>query len=287
MPTRTLLAGTAVVQAGYYAATNLTQVETELATANIRAGAELFGVPGKTEVVDTTSGNAVSAEILLGKRAWVDGAELVGSMPTQTLSPTTAAVPLGFYGATNLTQVDVDLASNNVKGGVTLFGVAGAVYAPVAKTGQLTPYGSGGDDGALKKGVTWPSPRFTVQSNTNVVRDNLTGLMWARNANLASLTNTWSEALTFCNDLNYGSYDDWRLPNVRELLSLLDYERYSPILSSGHFFDSVQNGKYWTSTTYAGITTRAYILTMRDGYVEYADKGSDNAYYVWPVRGGE
>ncbi len=54
-------------------------------------------------------------------------------------------------------------------------------YAPVPKTGQTTPYGAG-DDGALQKGVAWPTPRFTDSEN-GTVTDNLTGLIWLKNAN--------------------------------------------------------------------------------------------------------
>ena len=54
-------------------------------------------------------------------------------------------------------------------------------YAPVPKTGQTTSYGTG-DDGALQKGVAWPTPRFTDNSN-GTVTDNLTRLIWMKNAN--------------------------------------------------------------------------------------------------------
>ena len=53
--------------------------------------------------------------------------------------------------------------------------------APVAQTGQTTIYISG-DDGALQKGVDWPIPRFTDNGKGNI-RDNLTKLIWLKNAN--------------------------------------------------------------------------------------------------------
>ena len=90
----------------------------------------------------------------------------------------------------------------------------GCVYpAAVPKTGQTTSLCDQDDDGALQKGVPWPNPRFTVGADTNVVTDNLTGLMWARNANLFGVVN-WGTAVTNCNNLNYGGYTDWRLPNI-------------------------------------------------------------------------
>ena len=53
--------------------------------------------------------------------------------------------------------------------------------AMLPKTGQTTSYAAG-DDGALQKGVAWPNPRFTDNGN-GTVTDNLTGLIWLKNAN--------------------------------------------------------------------------------------------------------
>jgi len=53
-------------------------------------------------------------------------------------------------------------------------------YAPVPKTGQTTSYDTR-DDGALEKGVAWPTPRFT-DNNNGTITDNLTKLIWMKNA---------------------------------------------------------------------------------------------------------
>jgi hypothetical protein len=101
-------------------------------------------------------------------------------------------------------------------------------YAPVPKTGQTTSYATG-DDGDLKKGVAWPTPRFT-DNNNGTVTDNLTGLIWMKNANAFGMR-TWAQALSDANglhddginDLKDGSQaGDWRLPNRKELESLVD-----------------------------------------------------------------
>jgi hypothetical protein len=95
-------------------------------------------------------------------------------------------------------------------------------YAPVPKTGQTATYGTR-DDGALQKGVAWPAPRFT-DNNNGTVTDNLTGLIWTKNAN-AFGTKTWNEALNHANNLESGDAGltdgsqagDWRLPNRRDI----------------------------------------------------------------------
>ena len=173
-----------------------------------------------------------------------------------------------------------------------------AIPTQVEKTGQTTSQ-STGDDGNLTMGVAWPNPRFTDNSN-GTVTDNLTGLIWLKNANAFGLRN-WATALTDCNTLNSGEHGlsdgsvegDWRLPNVKELQSLIDWAYYGPALSnaagtakwtSGDVFSGVQSDFYWSSTTYANFTTYAWRVDFDDGCVD-GMRVDDS--YVWPVRGGQ
>ena len=284
IPEQALSPLTTEVAAGIYQATNLSMVDSDLVFSNIRANVVLFGITGKTEVVDTSSGTITAADVITGKVAWSRGVAVTGSIPMRTLSAASAEVAAGYYGTTNLTQVDADLASGNIRAGVTIFGVTGAVYALVPKTGQKISYRAG-DDGALQKGVAWPAPRFVVQPGSNTVLDNLTGLMWTLNANIISGQTNWDGAVDFCRTLNYAGYSDWRLPNRREMLSLIDDgQTNSPVLPAGHPFTNVQSATYWTSTTYGLGTSRAWGVSVLNGYSDFFQKTS--FYYVWPVRGG-
>lgn len=234
--TRTLSDTTLLVQAGYYEATNLAAVDGELARGNIRAGVTVFGVTGKNEVVDTTSGDATAAHVRAGKKAWVDGAELTGTAP-----------PAG-----------------------------------VPKTGQTTVYRTG-DDGTYQKGVASPSPRFTDNAD-GTVTDNLTGLMWTKNANIWGGL-VWNTAVNNCQGYSLAGYSDWRLPNLREMGTLIDYREYNPALPSGHPFTGVQWWYYWSSTTFADDTAYAWIVYLGAGGGNVDNKVIE--YYVWPVRGGQ
>ena len=156
--------------------------------------------------------------------------------------------------------------------------------APVPKTGQSTPY-YWLDDGWYQKGVAWPNPRFT-DNRDETVTDNLTGLMWTKNAQQILGYKTWSEAITACNDLDYAGYTDWRLPNVRELQSLIDHGKGNPALPLGHPFTSILNVDYWSSTTYFLNSGLAWYVYMIIGKVDIKVKSSDNSCCVWPVRGG-
>jgi hypothetical protein len=167
------------------------------------------------------------------------------------------------------------------------------VPAPVEQTGQTTPFAPG-DDGSIRAGVPWPSPRFTDNGNATV-RDNLTGLIWLQNANCFG-PQTWVQALTDANALASGSCGltdgsvpgDWRLPNAKELGSLIDFStaQHPTALPAGHPFSGVQSSFYWSSTTYAGFLGSAYIVGLGDGSTIIILK-EGGAPHVWPVRGPE
>ena len=178
--------------------------------------------------------------------------------------------------------------------------------APVPRTGQTSTVpinpALGGSDGNLQKGVAWPSPRFTDNGN-GTVTDNLTGLIWLKNANCFGIKK-WSDALSACNTLVSGqcgltdgsSAGSWRLPNRFELESLLDLAYSTPTLSNaagtakwsdGDAFTGVQSGYfYWSSTTIAGLTDYAWNVNLDVGYVDDGAKMLE-PYYVWPVRSGQ
>lgn len=116
------------VIAGYYSGGTLAG-DADLVTGNIKSGVNIFGVAGDSNVVNTSTGDAVAGDILSGKVAWIDGLEITGTIPTQTLSAASGTVSAGYYNATTLSTVDTDLISSNILSGKTIFGVAGNVNA--------------------------------------------------------------------------------------------------------------------------------------------------------------
>jgi hypothetical protein len=169
--------------------------------------------------------------------------------------------------------------------------------ARVPPTGQTTCYNSlgnpidcagTGQDGDIQAGVTFNGPRFTDQHN-GAVRDNLTGLIWVQEANCFGVV-TWDQALSAANTLASGRCGlsdgsvagDWRLPNLKELMSLIDYAFPDGTNALEVFADIVR--VYWTSTTLVFDPDQAWIgLTHGDyrGIRKALIAGS-----VWPVRGG-
>ncbi len=146
----------------------------------------------------------------------------------------------------------------------------GYIGIELPKTGQTTSYGTR-DDGDLQMGVAWPSPRFTDNGN-GTITDNLTGLMWEQAP--SGTARNWTNALiTYANGLDLGGHNDWRLPNVNELQSLINAGEVDPgvwLYQQG--FSTVQAGNYWSATSYAGgdIENPSYeaISTGTTGHIE-------------------
>ncbi|KJR44043.1 protein of unknown function DUF1566, partial [Candidatus Magnetoovum chiemensis] len=136
------------------------------------------------------------------------------------------------------------------------------------KTGQETSYHED-DDGDLEKGISWPEPRFT-DNGDGTVTDGLTGLMWLKDGSCLG-TRTWDNALDTAYDFNANAnsyscagynaqYTDWRLPNVKELESLINLEadNNATWLNSNNFVNVFSReylnplNNYWSSTSFSG-----------------------------------
>jgi uncharacterized repeat protein (TIGR01451 family) len=151
--------------------------------------------------------------------------------------------------------------------------------------GGEIPCAGTGQDGEIQAGVARPDPGFTDHGD-GTITDNLTGLMWTKNANLPGGSKPWQEALDYCNNLTLGGYNDWRLPNRKELYSFTDFSRDDPSLPTGYPFTNVQAYHYWSSTSDAGYPVSAWIVGVWSGSV-YDGNKSYHYDYVWPVRSGQ
>ncbi|WP_319550313.1 DUF1566 domain-containing protein [Desulfogranum marinum] len=132
---------------------------------------------------------------------------------------------------------------------------------------------------------SWPDPRFEL-IDQNIIKDRATQLIWPRNASLTEYPMGWFEALQWINELNeqqlFGK-KSWRLPNRRELRSLIDHSRSNPALPQDHLFHNVAIGWYWTSTTSAMNTNYAWYIHMEGGRMFYGNK--NESYWLLPVCG--
>jgi hypothetical protein len=132
------------------------------------------------------------------------------------------------------------------------------------------------------------------------VRDNVTGLIWLKDANCLGQMN-WGDAMAAADTLEEpqcGLTDgsvagDWRLPTKEEWEEFVDTRYTSPALcnasgmsqwSEGDAFNNVQSGGYWSSTTDENNTGNAWAVYMDSGGVGSTNKPYYG--YVWPVRAG-
>ncbi len=108
----------------------------------------------------------------------------------------------------------------------------------------------------------------SVSSNKTTI-DNNTGLEWQQ-SNLRKFS-SFSEASSHCEDLNYGGHKDWRIPNVRELFTIVDLSKSEPSIDSAYFPDTPSD-IFWAS----------YDVTVDFGF-----SSGTNPAYVRCVRGNE
>ncbi|MEE4242907.1 MAG: DUF1566 domain-containing protein [Desulfopila sp.] len=151
--------------------------------------------------------------------------------------------------------------------------------------GEEQPCAGTGQDGEYQSGYPWPDPRFD-QIDENLIRDLATGLVWVRDANLFSFPMTWQEGLEEVARLNTKEHfgrNDWRLPNRREMRSLINHGARKPALPDDNPFENVFLGWYWTSTSAARAPGYAWYVHMEGGRMFYGRK--DSYYLVWPVCG--
>jgi len=117
----------------------------------------------------------------------------------------------------------------------------------------------------------------------NIVTDSITALQW-QDDNITLTTKTWTQAIDYCEALSLDGFSDWRLPNIRELNSLVDDSRANPAISPTFtkivYASSVS---YWSSTTYSGRTL-AWRIGFDIGYQSSLAKSSSQ--YVRCVRAG-
>lgn len=98
--------------------------------------------------------------------------------------------------------------------------------------------------------------------NTQIVTDSTTGLQWQDDADADTIQEHWIGAIDYCeNTLELGGYDDWRLPNKNELISIADHTAHDPAINTSVFQNTdttVIGSTYWTSSSKRSYTENAW-----------------------------
>jgi len=136
-----------------------------------------------------------------------------------------------------------------------------------------------------------PSARFQVQSDTVV--DTRTGLMWQKcqyglDGNTCESGSVqavnWGEALLqvpVINSSGYGGYSDWRLPNIRELSTLIELQCANPAVNRS-VFPGAQGVHIWTSSPYHFYTHYSWYVDFANGAPTYDERTASKG--LWLVR---
>jgi len=123
------------------------------------------------------------------------------------------------------------------------------------------------------------------RNNSGIVDDSTTGLAWqdeyTDNGGKIKRA-TWQDAIIYCHELSLGGKNDWRLPNIRELKSIVDTTKYNSAINS--VFTNVSSSNYWSATTLASDSSNAWNVSFSYGD-DYWNSKTDE-YYIRCVRGG-
>lgn len=143
---------------------------------------------------------------------------------------------------------------------------------------------------------TAPMSRYTINAAMVTVTDNQTQLMWARCSQgqtfnvgtggcegSASELN-WQGALASAAQSSLANYNDWRLPNIKELASLVEMACYSPAINE-EVFPNTASSSFWSSSPSANHGDGAWGVSVGSGDDNTRNKGGGS--HVRLVRGGQ
>ena len=139
---------------------------------------------------------------------------------------------------------------------------------------------------------TTPAGRFLVHGN-GTVTDTATGLIWAQCAEGLSGSActegtaaifTWADALIRARDSTHAGYTDWRLPNVKELSSIVEERCYDPAINLA-VFPNTPSSYFWSASPYGYSSYGAWYVYFGGGSAYSAYRSYD--YHVRLVRSGQ
>ncbi|MCP4752511.1 MAG: DUF1566 domain-containing protein, partial [Proteobacteria bacterium] len=145
---------------------------------------------------------------------------------------------------------------------------------------EISPCPAPGELLAQDGSYTINPPDYTVNGADDTVIDNITGLIWQRQGDETQPSKL--EASIHCDNLSLAGHSDWRLPDVWELASILDYGNHHPVIDSDVFplSDYLSSLNFWSSTD---GTRGGWKVGFGNGAVS---DNVDDTEYVRCVRGG-
>lgn len=244
--------------------------------------------------------------------ATADLATCTSDLATASADLATATADLGICSG-DLAACGSGLGTCNANLATCTASLSACLAAPQGRrvrTGQTLCYDTPGtvipctteQDGAVLKGLT---VSFT-DNGDGTVTDNRTGLMWEKLSDDGSIhdkdtTYTWATAfsskIATLNSTSFAGHNDWRLPNINELLSLANYGAALPAVHAPFNTGCVAActvttcsctataiNSYWSSTTRQVLPSSAWVVGFSEGGM--GSSGKTNPNYARGVRGG-
>lgn len=127
-------------------------------------------------------------------------------------------------------------------------------------------------------------PELVRDDVTGIVEDKTHKLMWQDSyEGTEPYLSLWSGALSYCEALTLGGYDDWHLPNRNELQAIMDYSKYNPAIASAFSYNQSYIS-YWSSTSLVFSTDMAWTVSATSGQISQTAKNGKYTYSVRCVR---
>ena len=93
----------------------------------------------------------------------------------------------------------------------------------------------------------------------------------------SATTYTWSNAISYCESLSLGGRTDWRLPNVNELRSIINFTKATSPSIDSTAFPNTQSLNYCSSSTFSQDINNALYVNFGKGYIYDLSKTSINS----------
>lgn len=232
-------------------------------------------------VVDVSGRSAVKSAPI----AW-EGVLMTTATKNGGFSFTTTLVPADCIGTVSDGTSSIDVRIDGCS----------EVTTGLPGTGQTISYAPG-DDGDVRAGGLLSY----TDNGDGTVTDNRTGLTWEKKTDANVNDNyTWHSAFDYIAELNamnggagFAGHNDWRLPNIKELLTIVDYGRSNPSIDPifGPTAGKLNFVNFWSSTSWAAFYPEynAWSVNFRDAYGDYSGMlafGKASFLRVRAVRGG-
>ena len=123
-----------------------------------------------------------------------------------------------------------------------------------------------------------------INNDDGTVTDNAAGLMWQQVDD--GDTYNWKDALKNAKNSKLAGYNDWRLPNTKELQSIVDYDKKTiPAINEAFFKCTNNDSWFWTSTTQGDFKYTACYIAFGKAYSK--DNSDAKDYYDWHGAGAQ